>query len=66
MSSLNHIATQAENRGNEGRITLDHLHVEFGSTTALDRTSAISRLHLCHFNAKAAMDVNHLRYQYSC
>ena len=66
MSSLNHIATQAENRGNEGRITLDHLHAEFGSTTALDRTSAISRLHLCHFNAKAAMDVNHLRYQYSC
>ena len=24
----------------------------------------MSRLHLCHFNSKAAVDMHHVRYQY--
>ena len=64
MSSLHHVTSQPAAQGDEGRAALDHLHQEYGATTPLDRTAAMSRLHLCHFDSKAAADIHHLRYQY--
>ena len=49
---------------NDGRSALVHLRTEYGVCTAMDRAAAMARLHRCYLDPRAAIDVNHVRYQY--
>ena len=49
---------------NDGRSALLHLRTEYGVTTAMDRAAAMARLHRCYLDPRAAIDINHIRYQY--
>ena len=47
-----------------GAAAMTHLDVEYGARTPLDRAAAMAAIHKCHMNPRAAIDINHLRYQY--
>ena len=49
---------------NDGQAALLHLRQEYGMTTAMDRAAAMARLHRCYLDPRAAIDINHVRYQY--
>ena len=58
------MATLSLSARNEGQAALHYLHQEYGPTTALDRTVAMADIHKMHLDPRAAMDVNHIRFQY--
>ena len=49
---------------NDGRAALQHLRVEYGVNTSMDRAAAMAKLHRCYLDPRAAIDINHVRYQY--
>ena len=49
---------------NNGRAALLHLRVEYGVNTSMDRAAAMAKLHRCYLDPRAAIDINHVRYQY--
>ena len=51
-------------RPNDGRAALQHLRVEYGVNTSMDRAAAMAKLHRCYLDPRAAIDINHVRYQY--
>ena len=49
---------------NDGRAALQHLRTEYGITTPMDRAAAMTAIHQCMMDPRAAIDINHVRFQY--
>ena len=49
---------------NDGRAALRHLRTEYGITTPMDRAAAMTAIHQCMMDPRAAIDINHVRFQY--
>ena len=49
---------------NDGRAALLHLRTEYGITTPMDRAAAMTAIHQCMMDPRAAIDINHVRFQY--